>query len=129
MHRVGMPQGWSFTEVMGFDEDLLAFIPSPVIGIICNFDFLKKADDLLRGDPKTEAHFYMKQHGTLDNACGIIAALHAVLNNLDLILPIEHMPLSEFYNKTRGLSPEETATFLENYDDFKQAHQTFAGKG
>ena len=42
MHGIGMPEQWGFSEVMGFDEELLGFIPQPVIGIVCNMNFLKK---------------------------------------------------------------------------------------
>lgn len=27
MHNLGMPQHWQFQELLGFDEELLAFIP------------------------------------------------------------------------------------------------------
>lgn len=27
MHSMGMPHHWAFSEVLGFDDDLLAFIP------------------------------------------------------------------------------------------------------
>jgi ubiquitin carboxyl-terminal hydrolase L3 len=83
MRKLGMPAQWGFSEVLGFDEELLSFIPRPVLGVVCNMEFLKKQEDLQRGHPDTECAFYMKQHGTLDNACGIIAALHAILNNPD----------------------------------------------
>ena len=129
MHGIGMPEHWGFSEVMGFDEELLGFIPQPVIGIVCNMNFLKKQEDLQRGDPDTQAHFYMKQHGTLDNACGIIAALHAILNNPEHIHPIETMPLSNFYTMTKGQTPEYIATFLENYKDFQEQHKGYAMQG
>lgn len=126
MQKMGMPAQWSFSEVMGFDEELLAFIPTPVIAVVCNLHFLKKQEDLERGHPDTSAHFYMKQHGTLDNACGVIAALHAVFNSPDLVHPIEHLPLSNFLTMTLGNSPSEIATALENYTAFQEEHKEFA---
>ena len=27
MHRIGLPEQWTFGEIYGFEEDLLAFVP------------------------------------------------------------------------------------------------------
>ena len=77
----------------------------------------------------TKCNFYMKQHGSLDNACGIIAALHAILNNPEHIMFEEGKTLNNFQMQTLGKSPADIATFLENYDDFKEQHRIFALKG
>lgn len=53
--------------------------------MIATFERLKKDDDKQKGNDSTENKFYMKQTDKLDNACGIIACLHSVLNNLDSI--------------------------------------------
>jgi hypothetical protein len=34
MHQVGMSKDWAIGEVFGFDEELLAFLPQPVIAVI-----------------------------------------------------------------------------------------------
>jgi len=34
LHSIGLPQTFSIGEVFGFDEELLAFIPQPVLGIM-----------------------------------------------------------------------------------------------
>ena len=85
MQKIGLPESWAIGEVFGFDEDLLAFLPQPVIGVIVNIERLKKEEDKAKGsaDDHSAVPFYMKQSGTLDNACGIIACLHASLNNLE----------------------------------------------
>ena len=43
-----------------------------------------KATDRQRGDEANtdKVNYYMKQTGVLDNACGVIACIHAILNNL-----------------------------------------------
>jgi ubiquitin carboxyl-terminal hydrolase L3 len=85
MHKIGLPVNWGVGECFGFDEDLLAFLPQPVIGIIVNIERLKKNEDKELGSEENngKVNYYMKQSGTLDNACGIIACLHAALNKLD----------------------------------------------
>jgi ubiquitin carboxyl-terminal hydrolase L3 len=43
---------------------------------------LKRSEDKEKGSEDVTHDFYMKQTKVLDNACGIIACLHAVYNNL-----------------------------------------------
>ena len=71
----------------------------------------------------------MKQSGTLDNACGIIACLHATLNNLDSINITPDSILDKFHAKTKQLSPQERATCLESDEAFKTQHVAAASEG
>ena len=88
-----MSNQWAFGEVFGFDEDLLGFLPQPVIGIIVAIERLKKEEDKDKGSADNNAivPFYMKQTGTLDNACGIIACLHAALNKTEVGLDADSL--------------------------------------
>ena len=85
MHSLGLPNEWAVGEVFGFDEDLLTFIPQPVVGVIVAVERLNPDEDKALGSADNldngTAPFYMKQTGNLDNACGIIACLHAIYNN------------------------------------------------
>ena len=130
MHATGMPKAWAFGEVFGFDEELLAFLPQPVLGVIANVERLKKQDDKARGSPDTPVDYYMKQTGTLDNACGVIACLHAVYNNLVPLggLPAESI-LGQHLEATRAVTPAERATALEGNTAFQQVHQSKAAEG
>ena len=82
MKRCGLPDNWTFGEIYGFEEDLLAFIPQPVAAVIINAEILNKQVDRAKGDQNVANQFYMKQTSVLDNACGVIACIHAILNNL-----------------------------------------------
>ena len=63
----------------------------------------------------------MKQTKELDNACGVIACLHAIYNNQDHIKLEDGKTLSNFYNMIKdGKSSAEIATELESNDDFKK---------
>ena len=50
MHGAGLPDKWTFGEIYGFEEDLLAFIPTPVLAVIINAQFLKKDEDRAKGN-------------------------------------------------------------------------------
>ena len=130
MQKMGMPPSWNFSEVYGFDEEMLGFIPQPVIAVILNAEYQKRAEEKERGDPNTTCSFYMKQTKELDNACGVIACLHAIYNNQDHIQLEDGKTLSNFYNMIKdGKSSAEIATALESYDDFKKQHKSFAEQG
>lgn len=71
----------------------------------------------------------MKQTGVLDNACGIIACLHSVLNNLDKITLEKDSVLGQFWEKAKDISPAERATLLENFTAFQEIHKKHASEG
>ena len=82
-----MSSDWAVGEVLGFDEDLLAFVPQPVVAVIVAVERLKKEEDEGFGSEENNGivPFYMKQTKVLDNACGVIACLHAILNNVNKV--------------------------------------------
>ena len=120
MRRCGLQESWGFGEVYGFDEDLLAFIPQPCLAVIVNAEFLKKSTDRVRGDMAVPSQFYMKQTEVLDNACGVIACIHSILNNVaeGKISLQEGTILANFHNQTKDASAAERATILENFTEF-----------
>ena len=131
MHDVGMSKDWAIGEVFGFDEELLAFLPQPIIGVIVNMERLKKEQDVAKGseDHVDKVAYYQKQEGKLDNACGVIACLHAVYNNLDKVNLDQGSVLAKFFDQVKDKSPKDRATELEGYKDFQEAHKGFAAQG
>ena len=71
----------------------------------------------------------MKQTGTLDNACGIVACLHAIMNHSTQIPLNVDSVLDKFAKDTKELDPDARATYLEGFTDFKEEHKSFAGQG
>lgn len=127
MHRIGLSPMFAIGEVFGFDEDLLAFLPQPIYGIIVAFERLKNDRDKGSAADTALVNYYMNQSGTLDNACGIIACLHASLN-----APVDILPdsvLDKFQKENADKTPAERCMSLEENNGFKDIHKGFAMKG
>ena len=62
MHKIGLSPQWAIGEVFGFDEEMLSFLPQPIIGIIVAIERLKKEEDKENGseDNVSKVPFYMK---------------------------------------------------------------------
>mmetsp|Transcript_13326 Transcript_13326/g.13110 ORF Transcript_13326/g.13110 Transcript_13326/m.13110 type:complete len:111 (-) Transcript_13326:292-624(-) len=83
--KVGLDPKWAIYECYGFEDELINMLPQPTVAAIVTYERIKKEEDKALGDPATEMDYYMKQTGTLDNACGIIACIHAIFNNMGLV--------------------------------------------
>ena len=46
---MGLPPSWAFTELYGFEEDLLGFIPRPCVALIMNAEYKKKRAERPQG--------------------------------------------------------------------------------
>ncbi|OQS00058.1 hypothetical protein THRCLA_06269, partial [Thraustotheca clavata] len=105
---------------------IFSFVPRPVAAVIVTFESLKKYEST---EPVTTSSYYMKQTPKLDCACGVIACIHSVLNNLDKINLVENSILGKYYQSTKSQSPEERALTLENMHEFQQVHKHHANEG
>lgn len=87
-----------------------------------------KEDESLRQNPPKYPSdlFYMKQ--TVHNACGTVALVHSVLNNLDAI-KLNDGVLKSYYEKAKDLTPEERGKLLEADEAFTTSHQELAQEG
>merc|ERR1712093_401156 len=117
-------------EVFSFDEEMLAFLPQPCVAAITCIRRLpdKAEEDRNRGDLGTEIGYYMDQTPRLDNACGVIALIHSVLNN-DQIPLKEGSPLAQFKVANSDTTPAERATNLDNFTAVHDLYKTAAGEG
>ena len=89
-----------FTDVFGFDPDLLMMIPQPCKAFILLYKITETAEKLrseeeegLKDDKRSEKPFWMKQ--TIGNACGTIAIIHALAN----LKVRKYLDTCEFFNK------------------------------
>ena len=125
--EMGLSKEWGIVDVLGFDEELLHFLPQPVVALILLYPTSKVQCPGDGEEPAPEGVYFMKQ--TVRNACGTIALLHAVGNNLDTVPLTPESTLQRFYSKTLALTPEERGSELENSRDISQTHETCAQEG
>jgi len=126
LNDIGMPEDWAVTDIIGFDPELLAFVPQPVAAVILLFP-TSTADNSDQDGNETDGVYFMKQ--TIRNACGTIALLHALGNNLGRIDLQENSALKKFFDMTLNMSPQEKGTYLENDASICQNHESNALEG
>jgi len=86
---VGADQSYQFCDVFGLDEELLLMTPQPCVALTLLFPTEKMREYRSTQQKKIEETgqhvsdklFYVKQHDSLGNACGTIAAIHALANS------------------------------------------------
>ena len=117
-----------FTDVFGFDPELLIMIPQPCKAFIFLYTITEKAEELrkseeetLKEQPRPAEPFWIKQ--TIGNACGTIAIIHALGN----LAKSGQISLSDgifktFLENVKDLSPEQAGEKLEASEDFANCH-------
>lgn len=130
MSKLGVTENYKLVDVYGLDSEMLALIPKPVKSLIllfpCSDNYeahRTEQDEKLKQNPPAVPSniFYMKQY--IHNACGTIALVHAILNNVKDIDLKEDSVLKNFYEKAKVLNPEERAKLLEANTAFIGTHQ------
>lgn len=130
--KLGLPDDISFNEIYSMDKEMLDMIESPVYAVIlcCS---TKDCPEITRDSNNYKEDnavpYYMKQTEALDMACGVIASVHGVGNNLDSISLSFDSGLGKYFNEAIKMNSLDKAKFLENDNDFKVAHQIFANQG
>lgn len=95
--QLGVPEPWAFIDILGLHSDLLAMVPGEVAAVILLFpctdsiyrhrcleerrtrmDFPRRT---LAEEAAAAATFHVEQHARFGNACGTIAAVHAITNS------------------------------------------------
>lgn len=121
MERVGVVAGWSFVDVWSVQPEMLSMVPQPAMAVCLLFPSkpVRKArrEALDARQSSTEAPpatFYLVQHKEFGNACGTIAAVHAVGN----LARSGHMqllpgsPIAAFLEEAAPLGPADAGRAL-----------------
>jgi len=124
---LGVASEYSLVDIIGFDDELLAFVPQPVLAVILLFP-VSQADSTEPGDESLrEKCYFVKQ--TIQNACGTIALLHSVANNVDKLKFSENSAIKKYLDDAASLSSEEKGKLLETNTDICTNHETSAQEG
>ncbi|XP_032691201.1 ubiquitin carboxyl-terminal hydrolase isozyme L3 [Odontomachus brunneus] len=134
LHKLGVPKKWSIIDVYGLDPELLAIVPKPVLSVILLYPVTIKNDkteeeEEAAKESKSDAPdsvYHMKQ--CISNACGTIALVHSVANNLDT-LQLEDGFLKTFLDETKGLPSAERGERLINAQGIIDTHMESAQEG
>ena len=85
--KLGVPPDWEMCDVFGLDPELLLMLPQPCLALMLLFpvtekyhEFSREQEEAMRGVEISNRLYYMKQ--TISNACGTVALLHSVINNV-----------------------------------------------
>ncbi|CAH1119721.1 unnamed protein product [Phaedon cochleariae] len=141
IHLLGVPEKIKIEDVYGLDNDALAWVPQPVIAMILLFpcsdkyyEYVEKEKELLKekGQVNSPNLWFMKQQ--VSNACGTIALIHSIANNIDKI-QLEDGIFKKLLEESEGKTPDERGEMLakagSGSEAFKliAAHQELAREG
>ncbi|KAI1316187.1 Ubiquitin carboxyl-terminal hydrolase isozyme L3 [Mortierella claussenii] len=136
---LGVPAPWRYADVMGLDEELLAFVPQPVHALLLLFPITPKYEEY-----KKQEQLRIDQHGqtvspkvvfypqTIANACGTMGVLHSIANNWahgGSLKLTEGGIMEQFLKKTVDLFPAERAKALEEDKTLASVHESHASTG
>ncbi|CAF2502332.1 unnamed protein product [Rotaria sp. Silwood2] len=127
---------YEFVEIIGFDEELLAFVPQPVSAVLLIFPITDEHEKHREKEFEQAAHtppdysqaiYFLRQ--SVGNACGSIAVIHSIANNLEKFQLDSHKPLAHFLETTKLMTPEQRAEHLKHALDMATANDTIAEEG
>jgi len=136
--RLGMPEGWAFTDVFGLDEELLMMVPQPCAALCLLYpsskinatrrpEYVAKAAN----QPAPPASlFFVQQCNGIGNACGTIACVHAVANaSLSGAFSLADGALKPFVEGTLAVGPKERGDKLLEAKDLQELSDATAAAG
>ena len=119
-----LPDNYSFHDVLSVEDWALDMIPSPIQAILLLFPITEHSLSDIRTEsvPETSQIYFMKQ--TVENACGTIAILHALLNHATTgAYKFEETSyVSRMLKETKSRSSIERGEWLERDDEIERAH-------
>ncbi|KAI7825984.1 ubiquitin carboxyl-terminal hydrolase isozyme L3 [Gamsiella multidivaricata] len=136
---LGVPAPWRYADVMGLDEELLAFVPQPVHALILLFPITPKYEEYRKEEQSRidqqgqtvspKVIFYPQ---TISNACGTMGVLHSIANNWaygESLKLDEGSIIETFLKRTIEMSPAERAKALEEDKAWAHVHEGHASTG
>ncbi|OWR54028.1 ubiquitin carboxyl-terminal hydrolase [Danaus plexippus] len=135
LQKLGVPSKWGVVDVMGLESDMLSWVPRPVLALTLLFPISQsyeqhkekeESEILAKGQEVSNNLFYMKQN--ISNACGTVALVHAVANNLDEI-GLNDGCLKTFLEEAKNMDAVARGKLLEKCEGIIKAHTELAQEG
>jgi len=137
----------SVYEILGLDEELLAFVPQPVFAVLLVYPITSSSEEFARQEREKESDkrekesdvtvkqaraeddasvFFVKQN--IANACGTIALIHAFMNAEPSLVSsfVPESFLASLYAKGKDLTAEQRADLLDESEELERSHQQIA---
>ncbi|VDD74057.1 unnamed protein product [Mesocestoides corti] len=115
MRELGVKEPWCFVDVFSTDPEMQALVPCPILSLLFLYPITDNSKSIGIGTVSHEEKcFFIKQ--TIDNACGTVAIIHALANNIDAL-------------DITGDSPLERAELLEKEEELSEFHEDCALQG
>ncbi|KAI9844487.1 MAG: hypothetical protein M1837_005570 [Sclerophora amabilis] len=115
-------KGYKVQEVLGLDEEILAFLPKPIYGLIFLFRY---GEDGVESEESSCPPGVWFANQTSHNSCASIALLNIVNNIPGADLGEE---LQAFKEITKNLSPALRGDQIANFSFVRNVHNSFARK-
>ena len=129
IHGVGVPDSFSFHDVFGLDEELLAMVPQPAQALVLLFPEAERSGQTRDAVAAGAEPFFIWQGPALGNACGTIASIHAVVNSAAGAQLSVDGPLASFLAQTKSMHPEDRGAALESNEAIRAVHAAQAQEG
>ncbi|VDO68231.1 unnamed protein product [Schistosoma mattheei] len=114
MNKLGVvEESWKFIDIFSLDDDMLAFVPEPVISLLFLYPLETSIENALLGvEDNSSKVVLIKQ--TVGNACGTIAILHAIVNNKQHLSIKDGSFLSSVLKEFENKTPAERGVIVES---------------
>ena len=137
VRRMGLPDGWGFADVFGLDEELLMMVPQPCVALCLLYPSTKisapRREDLRKREQPAshpEGIFFVQQHDEIGNACGTIAAVHALSNCAAAgAFELNPGPLATFVESVKDKSVGDKGWALANAVELQELSDETAAAG
>jgi len=134
--KVGLPSNAGFVDVYGTDPELLGMVEGHCLAVTLLFgsseaasQAKKEQKEAIEKDGQTlhPELKYLKQY--VGNACGTIACIHSLANNLLALGIPEDSPIGEFVKASEGMMPHEAGAKLADATQLHEASEESAASG
>eukprot|EP00467_Chlorarachnion_reptans_P025402 CAMPEP_0114506358 /NCGR_PEP_ID=MMETSP0109-20121206/11385_1 /TAXON_ID=29199 /ORGANISM="Chlorarachnion reptans, Strain CCCM449" /LENGTH=732 /DNA_ID=CAMNT_0001684941 /DNA_START=785 /DNA_END=2980 /DNA_ORIENTATION=+ len=137
MEKLGIDaKKWQFHDVFDLSPQGTMHIPTPILAVMLLFPLSEQSEKIRKEQeekikssntkPPTNV-YHVKQ--TVGNACGTIALLHAVMNNVERMKPEEGKFFAKFLKETKEMNASERAAALGESKDLEEQHEVVAREG